>query len=136
MIALYGLSVLFFVGCGCFVFLLGTEAWLYGQRKGQDIIDFGVYRYSRHPQYLGFILWSYGGSFMVGSVILSPLIVTNLNPGFAWVVSVLLIVCVALFEEQTMIEQYGEEYRSYRKETPFLLPLPSFLATLVAGPMR
>ncbi|NIQ05137.1 MAG: DUF1295 domain-containing protein [Candidatus Korarchaeota archaeon] len=134
-IAGYG-SICFFIGGGSFVFLLGTEAWLYGKKKGQAVIDFGVYQYSRHPQYLGFILWSYGGSFRVGSVAPPPVLWGYIHPGFPWLVSVLLVMCIALFEEQTMVQEYGEEYLSYREETPFLLPLPSFLATLVTGPMR
>ncbi|NIQ07895.1 MAG: DUF1295 domain-containing protein [Candidatus Korarchaeota archaeon] len=129
-----GAIELAFVGSGIFVFLLGTKAWLYGKRGRKDIIDFGVFKYSRHPQYLGFVLWNFGLTLMTGIVpAMRGAYVSTWFPGF---ISVLLIVCVALFEEQTMVKQYGEEYQTYRKETPFLLPLPSFLAKLVIGPMK
>ncbi|NIO37088.1 hypothetical protein GTO27_05230, partial [Candidatus Bathyarchaeota archaeon] len=31
-----------------------------GKFEKRKIYDFWIYKYSRHPQYLGFILWSYG----------------------------------------------------------------------------
>ncbi|MEM4630995.1 MAG: methyltransferase [Acidilobaceae archaeon] len=54
---LIGMIIMFI---GLFIFLLGVTSWLYGKFKGYDLVDFWIYRYSRHPQYLGFILWSYG----------------------------------------------------------------------------
>lgn len=51
---------LIIMSIGLFTFSLGVATWLYGKFKGKEIIDFWVYGYSRHPQYLGFLLWSYG----------------------------------------------------------------------------
>lgn len=45
---------------GLFVFLLGASTRLYGRFKDFKLADFLVYRYSKHPQYLGFVIWSYG----------------------------------------------------------------------------
>lgn len=120
---------------GYLVFFLGTFTWLHGKLKKEEIISCGIYKYSRHPQYLGFILWSYGmllfnvsaGGFW-GS--------TTLHPSFLWVVSTLTIICVAMAEEFTMIRLAGDEYRGYREHTPFMIPLPSVIAKIVTAPHR
>lgn len=48
------------IGIGLFIFVLGTIAWFYGKAQKRKTVDFWIYRHSRHPQYLGFIIWSYG----------------------------------------------------------------------------
>jgi protein-S-isoprenylcysteine O-methyltransferase Ste14 len=48
------------VGLGLFIFVLGTITWFYGRVQGRKTVDFWIYRYTRHPQYLGFMIWSYG----------------------------------------------------------------------------
>ena len=45
---------------GLYLFTLGVISWFYGKYQKKDIIDFSIYKLSRHPQYLGFLLWSYG----------------------------------------------------------------------------
>ena len=47
------LIALIITGLGLLVFSLGVTTWLYGGFKGYKIIDFWIYKYSRHPQYLG-----------------------------------------------------------------------------------
>lgn len=45
-------SLAFFaVGAGLLIFFLGTIAWLFGKSEGREVIDFWIYKYSRHPQY-------------------------------------------------------------------------------------
>ena len=34
------------------------------------------------------------------------------------------IIGIALIEEQKLVERYSDEYIDYRKQTPFLIPLP------------
>jgi hypothetical protein len=53
---------------GLIIFLLGVFTWLYGKFKGIRIIDFWIYRYSRHPQYFGFLLWSYGLTILASTI--------------------------------------------------------------------
>jgi len=48
------------IGSGLLIFLLGTITWFYGKSERREIIDFWIYKYSRHPQYIGFLIWSYG----------------------------------------------------------------------------
>lgn len=124
-----------FILVGLLIFFLGIVTWLYGKMEGREIIDFWVYRYSRHPQYLGFLVFTYGlmiralvgGIYFEGSVTF---------PSLPWLVSALVVVCVALWEELEMLESGGEAFRSYRDKTPFMLPLPAFISRMLTAPLR
>jgi protein-S-isoprenylcysteine O-methyltransferase Ste14 len=126
------------MGIGILVFALGTLAWFRGRLQGREVADFWVYRFSRHPQYLGWILWSYG--FMIYVSLRSTLYQFKLSYGvpssLPWLLSTLVIVGVGLVEEIKMRREAGEEYETYRRRTPFLLPLPRWVSGLVAAPMR
>jgi len=45
---------------GLLIFSLGIVTWIYGKFNGFKVIDFWIYKYSKHPQYLGYLLWSCG----------------------------------------------------------------------------
>ncbi len=123
------------IALGLFVFLLGTLAWLQAKLRGKGTADSWLYRYSRHPQYLGWLMWSYGMMLLAARV---PVVRAGENPGASlpWVISSLLIIGVAWSEEINMSEQRGEEYERYRARVPFMLPLPRFATRLVSAPMR
>jgi len=120
---------------GLLVFCLGALTWLYGKFEKKKVIDFWIYKYSRHPQYLGFILWSYGLMLIFAFSSLpdrrGPPV-----PSFPWLVSTLLVICIALAEEIKMIKQSDEQYLEYRRNTPFMLPLPPILSELFTAPNR
>ena len=124
-----------FILVGLLIFLLGIATWLYGKMEGRTIIDFWVYKYSRHPQYLGFLIFTYGlmirasngGIYFEGSLTF---------PSLPWLISALVVVCVALWEELEMLESGGEAFRSYRDRTPFMLPLPAFISGILTAPIR
>jgi len=48
----------------------------------------------------------------------------------------MLVVCVALAEEITMIERADAGYLAYRERTPFMLPLPRFVSQVFTAPNR
>ena len=123
------------IGAGLFLFCGGTVTWLYGKVAEKTVLDFWFYRYSRHPQYLGFILWSYGVMLLTA---LAPVPFGGYQPepSLPWVISTLLVVCVALTEEIAMLTRADEGYAAYRRRTPFLLPLPRWLARIVTAPNR
>lgn len=126
------------MGSGMLVFVLGVLAWLVARFRKEETADFWVYRFSRHPQYLGWILWSYG----------LMLYFTRHNEGtlfkLAWgfpdslpfLFSAVVITGVALIEELAMKRERGEEYEAYRRRTPFMLPLPSFVSKATTAFMR
>ena len=122
------------IGLGLLAFFLGTMTWFYGKLERREVIDFWIYKYSRHPQYLGYILWSYGVMLLAT---FSPFPRGGYNPGpsFPWLISTLIIVCVALKEETDMIKR-DERYPKYRVSAPFMLPLPKFVSSGVTAPVR
>jgi len=126
---------LFLIGLGIFIFSLGVITWLYGKFKGVEIIDFWIYRYSRHPQYLGFLVWSYGLLLLTA---FKPYVrgAFTVPPTLPWLVSSAIIIGIALHEEKELREVYGKRYIEYCKRTPFLVPLPTLLSTAISFPLR
>lgn len=55
-----GFTGLLFIVAGCSLMGYGVGSMLYGRAIGLRLIDRWAYRWSRHPQYLGFMLWTYG----------------------------------------------------------------------------
>ncbi|MEJ2596401.1 MAG: isoprenylcysteine carboxylmethyltransferase family protein, partial [bacterium] len=49
-----------FMSFGAFLFVWGVFTWLQNRFGKSKMSTNFLYRYSRHPQYLGWILWSYG----------------------------------------------------------------------------
>ena len=79
---------------------------------GEWILTHGLYRYCRHPIYLGYIV-SFIGLFLA-----------NANLYYLVAMPIFFIVLElarAVLEERKMA-QVSEEYRSYQQRTPFLLP--------------
>ena len=120
---------------GLLIFLLGTTTWLYGKFRGYGIIDFWIYRFSRHPQYLGFIVWSYG-LLILAAITPSPRGDYIPPPSLPWLIFTLTLIGSALNEESNLIKKYGEEYVRYRAEIPFMIPLPKPLINLLTMPVN
>jgi protein-S-isoprenylcysteine O-methyltransferase Ste14 len=123
------------VGVGLLIFCVGAFTWFYGKFENIRVFDFWIYKYSRHPQYLGFILWSYG-VMLLTTLAPVPFGGYQPEPSLPWLISTLLVICVALTEENTMIKQAGESYLTYRRSVPFMLPLPRFLSRTFTAPNR
>jgi len=123
------------IAVGLAVFTSSTLAWFYARFRKRDTVDFWLYKHSRHPQYLGWILWSYGVMLRAS---LMPVPLAGANPGASlpWLLSTLAILCVALTEEIRMTRAHGEAYTSYRDRTPFMFPLPKPVSALISFPMR
>jgi len=102
---------------GLVVMLIGMAlimaGWvsLYTQVRQPVFARKGIYRYSRHPQYLGFVLlvlgWFFGWPTIL-TVIFSPILVVK-------------YIKAARSEEADMLQLYGEEYAVYIEGTPFLI---------------
>lgn len=94
--------------------LIIGSAWrvlLRAQRDGY-IAKTGPYRFLRHPQYMGFIV------IMIGFLLQWPTLITLLM----FPVLILMYVRLAYREEQEAVETFGEEYRSFQKNTPGFFP--------------
>ena len=131
----YWPTVYLSIGGGLFIFLLGTFAWLSARSQGRHVADFWVYRISRHPQYLGWILWTYG-LYLLLMRGLYPKRSWGIDGSLPWLVSTMVIIGVAMVEELSMSRQHGKIYDEYRKRTPFLLPVPAYLGRALRWPFR
>lgn len=101
---------------GQVLIVFGAVLALWGWRqihRGQGgMIETGLYRHVRHPQYTGFYL------FLVGSVVNWPTLPTLLMlPALGYVYYRL-----ALSEEKDAEAEFGEAYRSYRQRSGMFLP--------------
>ncbi len=138
--ALVGLDIRWFLalavtGLGFFIFLVGTIACFYGKLQKRETVTFWIYKYSRHPQYLGYIIWSYGVMLQAS---LAGYSWGGTNPGASlpWVISSLIVVCIALSEEIKMSKKDTDSYLKYKESAPFLFPLPKFVTSLVTAPFK
>lgn len=89
------------------------------KREGANIMTFGeptrfvrsgLYRYSRNPMYLGFVLALVGAAFLYQAAISSFLLVAVF-----WLITDRWYI---RFEEGEMLKKFGEEYREYCSQTP------------------
>jgi protein-S-isoprenylcysteine O-methyltransferase Ste14 len=82
-------------------------------REKHELVTRGIYSYIRHPMYASQWLW----------VIAQPLLLQNWIAGF-----INLLVFVPFYflrvrqEEQLMLEQFGDQYRSYMRKVGAVLP--------------
>ncbi len=86
---------------------------LKGKTDNQQVVDYGVYRYIRHPSYLGIFLIISSLTLIHGSI--PGLFVAVL---FTWP----LINRRISYEERMMINSFGEGYTAYSKKTKKLIP--------------
>lgn len=97
--------------------LLGIkQAWAAWRQTGPvESPDFqtpGPYRYVRHPMMTGLIIALWATPHMtVGHALFAGSMTAYVLVGI-W------------FEEQALLEAFGDAYRQYRRETPALVPLP------------
>ncbi|WP_372909695.1 isoprenylcysteine carboxylmethyltransferase family protein [Salinigranum sp.] len=82
----------------------------------------GPYRYSRNPQYVGYMVAFAGYSVFT----LSPLVAVLAAGGVGW------MVLMTLIEESWLRRQYGDAYVAYRERTPRLVGIRS-LTRLLRG---
>lgn len=96
--------------------LAGLALIIMGWRKihkATELVTEGIYRYSRHPQYLGILLIT------SGFIIQWPTILTVIM----WPVLVIMYIRLAKKEEKEMEEKFGEEFRKYKNETAMLFTI-------------
>jgi len=88
------------------------------------LVTTGLYAYTRNPMVLGYSMLPCGMGIMFRS------------PGMAVpITAIVLLVNVILVkttEEPGLEERYGEEYRAYRRRTPFLIPRTGSLLKVVS----
>ena len=123
------------IGIGLFIFVLGTITWFYGRLQRRKTVDFWIYRHSRHPQYLGFIIWSYGVMLFAAQQWV-PMGGSNPGASLPWLLTSLVIVWIALAEENKMRKEDREAYLQYRAHAPFMFRVPTFVSAVLTLPIK
>ncbi|MFW9805493.1 MAG: methyltransferase family protein [Candidatus Thorarchaeota archaeon] len=111
-------GILFLWGLILFILALFEMARKFS--GGTSLVTTGPYRWARHPQHLGIIMF------------LLPLALFNIHystywsgirPGdvLSWSLVSFLLIVTADLEEYTLIKRFGSEYIVYSSRTPFLL---------------
>ncbi|KAJ2811112.1 hypothetical protein FBU31_007845 [Coemansia sp. 'formosensis'] len=78
-----------------------------------DLITHGIYKYERHPSYVGFFSWAIGLQLMLKN----PLSLV----AFAGVLGYFFYRRTN-YEERTLLHLFGPQYENYRRRTPTLIP--------------
>ncbi|MCA9733416.1 MAG: HEAT repeat domain-containing protein [Deferribacteres bacterium] len=125
----------FFMGTGAFIFGFGVYAWLLSRYDKSRVAINWIYKYSRHPQYLGWIIWSYG-LMLYGPTLNEMKKSWGWNGSLPWLLSTLVIIGLCLLEEIKMQDRAGKDYQAYRDRTPFLLPLPKIVEKIFTAPLQ
>jgi len=126
------------MGAGILIFILGTQAWMFTRFNKKGVATFWIYRFSRHPQYLGWIIWSYGLLIYLirNSSLVHFKLTYEMPSSLPWLITTLVIVCVALLEEMKMKQKFPEEYEDYKQRAPFFIPMPKFISKIITFPVR
>lgn len=110
MIAMVLGYALLFAGIGLF-----AQGWrqLYRAQKEKRLATSGLYALVRHPQYTGLFVALFGEGVVhwptIFSVALFPIIVLAY-----WL--------LARSEEKRVLEEFGDDYRAYRRRVPMFIP--------------
>ncbi len=124
-----------FMATGAFLFTWGVLLWFRARYRGTKVASSWIYKISRHPQYLGWILWSYG--FILFSPHERSMKMTwSVPSSLPWLLMTMTIVGICMMEEIKMMKITGGSYSDYRESSPFLFPLPSWLNRILTWPGR
>ncbi len=124
-----------FMGPGAFIFTWGVLLWFKSRYSGNKVATSWLYKISRHPQYLGWILWSYG-FILFAPFERSMKMSWHVPSSLPWLLMTMTIVGICLMEEIKMMKITGGSYQKYRESSPFLFPLPSWLNRILTWPAR
>lgn len=86
--------------------------WSKGEGQGKLVTD-GIYAYTRHPQYTGFMLITLGLLVHWATI---PLLIM-------WPILMVIYYRLAKREERDMEKEFGNQYTEYKKKTSMFFPL-------------
>jgi len=80
--------------------------------KPADLVTTGIFAHVRHPMYLGIILT------YLGWIIATFSLLTFIP----WILTLILYVKMANYEEKQLEERFGEKYEEYKRKVPKWIP--------------
>ena len=93
--------------------------------RKEGLIKSGPYRYVRHPQYLGVILFTLAlttRSYWIGKNTFGASWIAPELTVAIWFGTLFAYVILALIEELHLAKTFGSEYEEYREDTGFMIP--------------
>ena len=130
----YFISYTFMI-LGSLLFVWSVLLWFRARSSENPVAQNWIYRYSRHPQYLGWIIWSYG--LLLFSALENQMKKTwSIPASLPWLLATMVIIGICLLEEIKMKKLYGDSYENYRRKTPFLFPVPNWIKSFFLFPFR
>jgi protein-S-isoprenylcysteine O-methyltransferase Ste14 len=99
---------------GTLMFLLGAVPLYWAKLRRRGAVTGGVYRYIRHPQYVGLAMMGFG------TVLIWPRFLVLV----CYITMLFLYGVLARWEEAQCLARYGESYRAYQARTGMFLPRP------------
>jgi len=106
----------------CFIY---SAVYLYVKGKGRKLVATGPYRFMRHPQYLGLILFTLGLTSWSHWILTHTYGVGFLSPSMTvnvWIVELFAYVLLASIEESYLSKVHRVTFRKYESTVPFLIP--------------
>ncbi|MHA1670095.1 MAG: methyltransferase family protein [Promethearchaeota archaeon] len=101
------------------IFLTGLIAMIKGKKRGDKLIKIGIYKYIRHPQNLGIIIFTL--PFMLFIPGFKDLGI-RMGDILSWSCFAFLQILSSFLEEISLIKRYSTEFLEYYKNTGFFLP--------------
>lgn len=83
-------------------------------RLTKRIVEKDIYRHTRNPMSLGYYLFALGIGFVSGSTLLTLGVLLGVIPAHVFFLK--------FFEELELELRFGESYKQYKQEVPFLIP--------------
>jgi protein-S-isoprenylcysteine O-methyltransferase Ste14 len=90
----------------------GTSMKVADTHRSEKVVTTGVYSIVRHPQYVGGLLAHVGISFLLSawySLLSTPFMIA-------------VVYLISRKEEIELVKEFGEDYESYQKRVPMLMP--------------
>ena len=114
------IEVMLFLG-GLGISIWGLRELVMKHVEGCGLVTTGPYRWTRHPQHLGIIL------FLLPTALFNPTLLagwSGIRPGdiLSWSLISFLLLIVADWEEIRLRAVYGQEFEAYISRTAFILP--------------
>lgn len=116
---------------GTYIAIWGLTIFIYAlifqltYRK--QLIQKGPYKIVRHPQYIAFIIMTFGMTLVAFQTSPIPyLIESNINPYsmilLIWILEVLAYIVLAKIEDFALKNKYGKSYVEYQNSVGFMIP--------------
>ncbi|OYT29961.1 protein-S-isoprenylcysteine methyltransferase [Thermoplasmatales archaeon ex4572_165] len=108
------------ISTGMIIFLIGTvfyfkwEYFWYKTFHGQLVTN-GIFKYIRHPHYTSLLIIGYGLALFFNSI--PALIIAT--------IAIPIMMISIIDEERLLIKQYGKQYETFMKQTPWRM-IPRF----------